>query len=694
MLGGKPLNYLPMRWSLAPKAWTRALCLSIACLGTTVSTVHANSEQEAFYPRAQDLLYGEALYEYHQGHFFEALTRLKVAQSRDGIQGHGDHPLLVEGGLMLAYGMTRSAKAHFEQVLSDTSLERVPETVRNQAWFYLGKVFYLEGDYQASRTALEKLNRVQLAKEKPDLEHEAAYLLAQLALDSELKQPHSTHASAGTGSSLNIPVPKTLWAVYAAYNRAVSQTRSGALAQTTHALEVLLSQLSEMSIPFAERAEAEALEDRIRLSLGQFYLQAQGFDKALAQLRKVRLDSAFSDEALFQYAVVNSHLGQFEQALGALKTLDARPKFTPWLQQVPYATAFLYERMGDPALALQAFTVASEHYDQQLNEIADQITHLDESTLLAAIAPLDDGPSVPSASDQANPEGLRLGDVQTLSDAYGRLPVEPAKFELAQLLSQEAFQLALRDLHELYKLQTLLKQRSSQFDTFELMLETRAQQRNEKLVGVIQELSEQNVGEWQATTQAYEKAINAALASGDARFFMNEEQMEYVDILDSIEATLAVLPEEDREEFELKFKRAKGVFEYWLADTYGVNRWAAQKQMKALKQVMEEYQGRDQYLNRELANTEFQSDLIARVEQAKGELATLQSDIERSLEVVRNDLMALVIEELEQQTLEVKRYRLASRHAQARLSDQLYQVAEPDAKTEPEANAAEQGGEL
>lgn len=595
---------------------------------------------------------------------------------------------------MLAYGMTRSAKAHFEQVLSDTSLERVPETVRNQAWFYLGKVFYLEGDYQASRTALEKLNRVQLAKEKPDLEHEAAYLLAQLALDSELKQPHSTHASAGTGSSLNIPVPKTLWAVYAAYNRAVSQTRSGALAQTTHALEVLLSQLSEMSIPFAERAEAEALEDRIRLSLGQFYLQAQGFDKALAQLRKVRLDSAFSDEALFQYAVVNSHLGQFEQALGALKTLDARPKFTPWLQQVPYATAFLYERMGDPALALQAFTVASEHYDQQLNEIADQITHLDESTLLAAIAPLDDGPSVPSASDQANPEGLRLGDVQTLSDAYGRLPVEPAKFELAQLLSQEAFQLALRDLHELYKLQTLLKQRSSQFDTFELMLETRAQQRNEKLVGVIQELSEQNVGEWQATTQAYEKAINAALASGDARFFMNEEQMEYVDILDSIEATLAVLPEEDREEFELKFKRAKGVFEYWLADTYGVNRWAAQKQMKALKQVMEEYQGRDQYLNRELANTEFQSDLIARVEQAKGELATLQSDIERSLEVVRNDLMALVIEELEQQTLEVKRYRLASRHAQARLSDQLYQVAEPDAKTEPEANAAEQGGEL
>ena len=69
--------------------------------------------------RASDPAYGVALYEYYQGNAFEALTRLNVAAAEGGIDGHGDHPALVEGGLMLSYGMTQEAGALFRALLDE-----------------------------------------------------------------------------------------------------------------------------------------------------------------------------------------------------------------------------------------------------------------------------------------------------------------------------------------------------------------------------------------------------------------------------------------------------------------------------------------------------------------------------------------------------------------------------------------------
>ncbi|MBO6874737.1 MAG: hypothetical protein JJ874_13860, partial [Marinobacter sp.] len=84
--------------------------------------------------RAKDLRYGWVLYEYHQGNAFEALTQLAVAREQGGIEGHGDHPALVEGGLMLSWGMTREASRLFTQLLGDEgSGSTLSPDVRNQA---------------------------------------------------------------------------------------------------------------------------------------------------------------------------------------------------------------------------------------------------------------------------------------------------------------------------------------------------------------------------------------------------------------------------------------------------------------------------------------------------------------------------------------------------------------------------------
>ncbi|MDZ4260943.1 MAG: hypothetical protein U1B30_01245, partial [Pseudomonadota bacterium] len=89
-----------------------------------------------------DLRYGVALYHYYQQDYIAALAELMVADTRDGIQGHGDNPELIAGGVSLAFGMQHHAEGVFNQILQD---ERRPQSVRDAAWFYLGKLHYTRG---------------------------------------------------------------------------------------------------------------------------------------------------------------------------------------------------------------------------------------------------------------------------------------------------------------------------------------------------------------------------------------------------------------------------------------------------------------------------------------------------------------------------------------------------------------------
>src|SRR5690606_35147431 len=93
-----------------------------------------------------ELRYGVALYHYYQQNYLEALSELMLAESRGGITDQGTNPQLVEGGIRLAFGMPESAGRLFEQALDD---QRTPAQ-REAAWFYLGKLHYLRGDWHAA----------------------------------------------------------------------------------------------------------------------------------------------------------------------------------------------------------------------------------------------------------------------------------------------------------------------------------------------------------------------------------------------------------------------------------------------------------------------------------------------------------------------------------------------------------------
>lgn len=694
--------------SLPLNAAALALSFSLVAPSALAST-EALTEQ-GLHAQAQDPRYGEALYFHHQGEFFEALTRLNVAKQQGGVKGHGDHPLLLEGGLMLSYGMTREAKKLFESLLQQASVAQVSPQARTQAWFYLAKVFYLEGDYPAAQAALSKLEAQNLASSTASdkrsknaaLLDEMHYLQHMLAI--KLGQPCDA-CSEQTEPTKH----QNLWSVYSAYNQILATLSASGKFAPDHiddAITALAQLLTQTQALYAEQVdllnqtedlkqvEHKALIDRMQLSLAQLYAQTQRYAEAKTQLQQVRLDGPHAEQALFQYAVVNSHLGAYNEALAALNELQARSSFSPWLQQAPYALAYLYERMGDKAIALQAYAAAAEHYQQSLNRLEQAQADLSEQSLLAGLevmskveasAEVEQGTDVGNEEEQApltlravgaraaNTHTFTLGQRRISNDAYGRLALKPKRFELVELLASESFQFALRDLHELYKLKASLTTWQQQLAAFDTMLATRAKHRDQRLAEVAAQLDELYAANWQRTLQAYEAALAKADREQDAHFYINDEQLEFVELLADIEADIERLPEGDqRDEFLIKYLRAQQYFDWWLADTYGPNRWAAHKQLRQMQAAMAEFEQRSQRLNAELSNSDFQAQLKARVQQGREQVAVLSLEIEQGLAQQRDILLGLAKAEYQRQSSELKRYRLATRHAQARLADELY----------------------
>lgn len=618
--------------------------------------------------RASDLAYGVALYEYYQGNAFEALTRLNVASAEGGIDGHGDHPALVEGGLMLSYGMTHEAGALFRELLDDNAA--VAPGTRNQAWFYLGKVFYLELDSTAARDALERVDDELLRHESDELYHEWLYLRGQLALSG------TAGTSGETVDELIDALPESSpWRAYLHYNQAVGMLSEGQTEEAMDALaslDSLLGELPEFEPPLAN--EMSALRERVKLSIGRLHLSRGDFAGAMASLEQIALDGVFSDQALFDYAVAASREGKAGLALQALNTLQQRPLFTPWLQQVPYARGFLFEQMDRQQQALQAYREAASHYQSLSTRLSDEREQLTEARLIEALRFVREGdsPGQPGSMDaeMVRPEP---GETTVLTDAYGRVKVRPGDYSLAGLLATESFQLSLRDLHELYRLRDSLGQWQTQLESFDIMLETRAQQREQRIRETRDALDALNADQWLARQAEYRSAIEDALAREDLRFFMTQEQHELADRLAQVEKTLSQLPEDEstRKQRET-FQRMNAYFNWRIADDYAVNRWAAEKQLRELDRAMEVFVDQRALIEQEMASGGENQALAARVEARQAALQRLQGELDKALSAARTELLTLVDTELQQQSQEVQGYLRATRHAAARLADTLF----------------------
>lgn len=682
----KQASRLPVkRRVVALRRVIRFCAVFLGCVSLSVMNSHLVNAQAKEPARVSDVLYGESLYAFYQGHFFEALSLLKVAELRGGVKGHGDHPKLVEGGLMLSYGMVASAKTLFEATLK----EQLTVNDKNLAWFYLGKVFYLQQDYAASLASFKHIEQAAFAAAKQDQYHELLYLRAQIAYLTEGK----------VDSSLIAGLPQDhIYPFYLRFNQAVGQSQTNtnkALAEFTSLAQAIRLKLNTLkpadAIESPDRTEVlaqeewRALLDQTLLASARLQLQLKQPEAAFESIQKIDKKGMFAAQALFLYSVAATQLGQYPQSLAALEELKKLTHFNPWQQQSVYALAYLYEQMGEADLAVQAYRIAVTHFETLQEKLATERQKLNEAYILEAL----------QLSDS-------IGQPDLNKDAYGRIKPGNHRFYFSHLLASERFQIQLSELHELYILKNSLNRWALQLNSFDGMLATREQARQQKLSALAEELADKNVALWQQKTALFKANIEAANETHNAYFFMDAEQLAYYKRIQATTERLNALPDAhpEKSRYQTRLNRARAYFDWWIADQYPINRWRTLKSLKLLEREMQAFTQRYTALQSEQVLDEQHRMYQQRLVDGMERLNYLENAVQNSIAKASGELQQLVDQAMQTQINEIGVYLLAAREALARVSDQQFRraagvqepvpAAVPSSQTTPESVTGDQ----
>src|SRR4051812_32640178 len=167
--------------------------------------------------------YGDVLFEFYQGRYFPAITKLEASQVFHRMAHHRDEAEILRGGLLLSYGLHRQAGEVFEALLA----RGAAPSVRDRAWYFLAKIRYQRGLMAEAAQALGHIEHV---------------LPAPLQGDRQLLQANVLMAlgdNAGAGKILApIGGPKSE-DFYARYNLGVALIRSGDVEHGTAFLDEL-----------------------------------------------------------------------------------------------------------------------------------------------------------------------------------------------------------------------------------------------------------------------------------------------------------------------------------------------------------------------------------------------------------------------------------------------------------------------
>lgn len=395
-------------------------------------------------PKSQvaDLRYGVALYHYYQQDYLNALSELMVARARGGIQGHGDNPEIFIGGISLAFGMEKRAETIFNQLLQDASH---PQSVRDAAWFYLGKLHYLRGHWREAQQSFARVSR----EFNPVLAAELHAL--QINLQIHLASPDAS--SAHSQSSLSKTQVDALrhWAPYTLYNLGAAAARRNDFEQARHFWLML-----EDSPPETSKAELEyrALQDKTYTAMGYSYLAQKSYIGAIDAFTQVNLNSSRANRALLGFGWAALAQEEYTQALKPWQLLRQRSLQDPAVQESLLALPFAYEKLDAQGEALAAYEEAEALLNAELGLIAQLRSSLTPDELLARVSDASestraqhDDPLV-TVNDEPAQNWLKLDKTSVVNtrSAY-----------LHELFADNGFQTAIQELRDLLQLRDVLQ---------------------------------------------------------------------------------------------------------------------------------------------------------------------------------------------------------------------------------------------
>lgn len=336
--------------------------------------------------RLQELLYGEALFHFHQQDYFSAITRLQLADEQGMLTAPSTDTGILLARLKLAYGLDIDAAFDFHALLN----EKVPDRIRNRAWYELAKAFFHKGYAEAAEEALDHIRGDVPQDIRGD--HQLLHATVLLALNRNHQAAQLLEQWKGAPELAD----------YAHYNRGIALMRTGDYVNAIKSLE----RVADLR---TEEGALLALRDKANLSLAYVFAQTGSLEQAQARLEKVRLQGPFSNRALQALGWVAHKQGRREAALVPWMELRGRSPTDPTVLETLLVVPSVYRELDSLQVATQGYEAAVETFSEELRSLNDSLESVRRGSTVNLLLQKDAALGGSPGQASARPETRYLG---------------------------------------------------------------------------------------------------------------------------------------------------------------------------------------------------------------------------------------------------------------------------------------------
>ena len=624
----------------------RSLPIRLMVLAVAALSCSAAADEEL-----NDLYFGEALYEAHQGNYFEALERLDTEVRQhvavdepelDSLYVHFDDAEFSLGDFELRYRMHHRAGRAIKAVLEGA----VDEVVRNDAAYRLARIHFQKGQMEDAMLALDRIDGEVPKAIRDDIE----FLRANVYLAQERPEESMASLEKLEGSKS--------YGGFAAYNLGIALLQSG---RHTESLE----QLEKAGLIETDDPGELAIRDKANLVLGTIFLEEGAYDQAVPFFSRVRLDGPFSNQALLSAGWASLSAEKYDRAVVPWKILAEREVTDRATQEALLALPYAYGK-------LDIHGRAAIHYGNALDAFVAETERLTAS--------------IDSIRDGGFLEALVREEIRKNKDWVIRLrslPETPETYYLMELMASHDFQTGLQNYLDLADLKRKLLTWEGGFDAYEEMVSIRHDHYS-PLLPEVDETFRKLDSRMRLRIEQHKMLVKRRddlLTTPRPEFLATPDEQAILARIEHMESALGVAVGSTREQLATRLNRVKGLLIWDLETQYHERFTVFDRNLRGLDAAMAVAQTEyDEYVrSRQAATHSFEgydkpmTSLRADVRQSIERIERLMAQQGHLLEVVAIDELSARREHLENYG-DKARFALADSYdratqAQARLED-------------------------
>jgi hypothetical protein len=629
-------------------------------VAASLLVAHAVVAEKAPTPKTEvaDLRYGVALYHYYQQDYIPAISELMVADARDGIQGHGNNPELIAGGISLAFGMQNHAEQLFERLLNDQSR---PQTVRDAAWFYLGKLQYTRADWSDAAISFSRVSD----KFSPSMLRE----MRSLQINLHIKNNQLSDLGVKDIEQQKLEQ----WTPYALYNLGAAHARKG----DNKTAQTFFSELAGLSFDSDRQSRTEylALRDKAHTALGYSHLQEKSYLGAIEEFRKVRLDGLESNQALLGYGWAAIAQEKYAEAIKPWQLLQQRSLLYPAAQEALLALPFAYEKLNAPGDALREYENAEKLLEQEIHLVRDLRATLTQGELLTLVSSKPVSDKELREREKNNEPGtltaLITDDGQNWLKLSGTSVIKTRSIYLRELFAQNEFQASVLDLRDLLKLQKLLQDWQPKLAAYTELLQQKQAWRQQKEQQLAQQSLEQKQTQLQQERDLLAARIARIKANSDYIALADEATRKDYAAVERSQHTLERMKAagQDTSEYEDRLWVTRGILLWRAAQDFAPNLTGLEADLARSDEALAQVKSTRAKLTEMTTSGQDLQPLQARIARQQGDVSGQLQEVNKVIDQRAEKLRQQVDKQLESHEKRLNRYLAQSHLAVARLYD-------------------------